>query len=39
MNFKVDLREMIAEGNMTELEVVVGAFAFGLGVSLLVALI
>ena len=39
MEFEINLKLMIAKGHMTELEVVVAAFAFGLGASLFLILI
>jgi len=39
MEFKITLRPPEASGSMTEVEVVVAAFAFGLGVSLFLGLI
>ncbi len=39
MNFEIDLKAMKATGEMSEVEVVVGAFVFGLAITLGVILI
>jgi len=39
MEFNIDLRELKATGEMSELEVIVASFVFGLGITLGVMII